>query len=108
MKNGNFFPRMPLFRTPPPEASTKKPSPWWLPGHQPQEGFPALPKELERQAAEQARRDALQAEEARKAQAEIKKEPRSDQVLPPGGSNGVSRVPWCLLSPAFGDPKFET
>jgi molecular chaperone DnaK (HSP70) len=42
------------------------------------DGFPAISKELERQAAEQAKRDAAMAEEARKAAAEQKKEPRTD------------------------------
>jgi len=42
------------------------------------EGYPAVPKELERQAAERAQRDAELAEEARRAAAETKREPRSD------------------------------
>ena len=56
-----------------------------------QDGFPAISKELERQAAEQAKRDAAMAEEARKAAAEQKKEPRTDGV-------------WAQLAAAQGSP----
>jgi len=42
------------------------------------EGFPAIKAELDRQAEEQAKKDAKMAEEARKAAAETKREPRTD------------------------------